>query len=53
MKDDPTISRIRTARKEISARFGHDLERLGEHYMKRQAKHKDRLFGSKMLAGAH
>ena len=53
MKDDATISRIRTVRKEISAKFGHDLQRLGEHYMKRQAKHKDRLLGAKMLAGAH
>ncbi len=53
MKDDSTISRIRAVRKEISVRFGHDLERLGEHYMKRQARYKDRLFGAKMLAGTH
>ena len=52
MKDDAAISRIRAVRKEISAKFDHDLERLGEHYMKRQARHKDRLFGAKKLVGA-
>ena len=43
MKDDPTISRIRTARKEISARFGHNIEKLARHYMKRQEKHGHKL----------
>lgn len=38
MKDDPTISRIREARKKISARFGHSAEKLGRHYMKLQEK---------------
>ena len=52
MKDDATISRIRAVRKEISAKFGHDVSRLGEHYMKRQAKQKGRLIGAKILAGA-
>ena len=52
MKDDTTISRIRVVRKEISSKFDHDLERLGAHYMKRQARYKDRLFGEKKLVGA-
>ena len=43
MKDDPTIARIRTARKKISARFGNDIEKLARHYMKRQEKHKHKL----------
>jgi hypothetical protein len=38
MKDDPTISRIRAARKKISARFGNDIEKLVRHYMKIQEK---------------
>ena len=44
MKDDKTISRIRTVRHQISAKFGHNVERLGKYYMKRQARHKNRLF---------
>ena len=43
MKDDPTIARIRLARKKISARFGNDIEKLTRHYMKRQEKHKHKL----------
>ena len=43
MKDDPTISRIRKARKKISARFGHNTEKLVRHYMKLQEKHKHKL----------
>jgi hypothetical protein len=33
MKDDPVISEIRHVRRQISARVGHDVRRLGEHYM--------------------
>ena len=33
MKDDPIISEIRRVRREISAQTGHDVRRLGEHYM--------------------
>ena len=43
MKDDKTISRIRAVRRKISARFGHDIERLGKYYMKRQAQHKNKI----------
>jgi len=43
MKDDPTISRIRAARKKISARFGNDIEKLVKHYMKRQERHGHKL----------
>ena len=44
MKDDKTISRIRTARHEISAQCGHSIERLGKYYMRRQLRHKNKLF---------
>ena len=44
MKDDKTISRIRTIRHQISAKFDHDVERLGKYYMKRQSRHKHKLF---------
>ena len=43
MRDDPTISRIRTARKKISARFGHSTEKLVRHYMDLQKKHKHKV----------
>ena len=33
MKDDPIISEIRRVRHEISGRVGHDVRRLGRHYM--------------------
>ncbi|HEY5505780.1 MAG TPA: hypothetical protein VIK28_11530 [Sedimentisphaerales bacterium] len=38
MKDDPVISEIRRVRHEISARVGHDVRRLGEHYMELERK---------------
>jgi hypothetical protein len=40
MKDDPIISEIRRVRHQIAARVGHDVRRLGEHYMEleRQAR---------------
>ena len=43
MKDNPTISRVRTARKKISARFGHSTEKLVRHYMDLQKKHKHKV----------
>ncbi len=52
MKDDKTISRIRDARRKISAKFGHSVERLGKYYMKRQAQHKHKLLSGLLLAGA-
>ena len=43
MKDDKTIARIREVRKRISAKFGHNVEKMVKHYIKTQAKHKNRL----------
>jgi hypothetical protein len=43
MKPDPTLARVREARHEISARFGHDPKRLIEHYIKLQEQHADRI----------
>jgi len=34
MKDDAIITEVRAARHRISERFGHDTERLAEHYRK-------------------
>jgi hypothetical protein len=34
MTQDPIISEIGRVRREILARFGHDVRRFGEHYMK-------------------
>ena len=53
MKDDKTISRIREARRDISAKFGHDIQRLGKYYMKRQTRNKHKLFGGSHIALAH
>ena len=38
MRDDPIISEIRRVRHEISGRTGHDVRRLGEHYMEMECK---------------
>ena len=46
MKDNATIARIRAVRRKISAQFGHDPEKLGKFFMKRQQKHKSRLLGA-------
>jgi hypothetical protein len=43
MKDDPTISRIRTARHEISKRFKHDPRKIVEYYMELQKRDQNRL----------
>lgn len=32
-EQDSTLDAVRKARREISARFDHDLGKLGEHYM--------------------
>lgn len=32
MKDDAIITEVREARHRISAKYGHDLGRLGRHY---------------------
>jgi hypothetical protein len=33
MTEDPVIGEIRRVRREISASCGHDVRRLGKHYM--------------------
>ncbi len=38
MRDDPIISEIRRVRHEISGRVGHDVRRLGRHYMELERK---------------
>jgi hypothetical protein len=40
---DEEIERIRAARHEISAQFGHDPYRLVAHYMKLQTAHPEKL----------
>jgi len=36
MREDPTLTRIRKARHEISRMFGHDPDKLVGHYLNRQ-----------------
>ena len=43
MKSDPVIDRVREVRREISARLGHDPDKLTAYYIERQARHADRL----------
>jgi hypothetical protein len=43
MPSDPVIEEIREVRHRISARFGHDPERLFEHYLEVQKEYRDRL----------
>jgi len=43
MPSDPVIEEIREVRHRISARFGHDPERLFEHYLQVQKEYQDRL----------
>jgi hypothetical protein len=38
MTEDPIIGEIRRVRREISARYGHDVRRLGEHFMELEKK---------------
>jgi len=47
MKDDPTIARIREARRRISEECGDDTRRLVEHYVQLQERHRDRLIAPK------
>lgn len=53
MRDDPTISRIRKARKKISARFGHSAEKLVRHYMKLQEKYGHKLIKASATHAQH
>lgn len=43
MNDEPTLTRIREARQRISAKCGHDPEKLVEYYMELQKQYQDRL----------
>ena len=43
MEPDPVIERIRAVRRQISESVGNDPQKLVQHYMDLQAKHKDRL----------
>lgn len=45
-KTDPVIDEVREVRHRISARFGHDPERLVAYYMELQERYRDRLIGS-------
>ena len=38
--DDPIVTEVRRARHEISAKYGHNTRRLGNHYIKLQEKMK-------------
>jgi hypothetical protein len=42
-KDDPTITRIREARRRISEECGHDPQRVVEYYTNLQKKYQDRI----------
>jgi len=41
--DDPVIDELRRVRHDISARFGHDPERLVEYYIQIQMQYESRL----------
>jgi len=43
MNDEPTLTRIRKARQRISAKCGHDPEKLVEYYIELQKQYQDRL----------
>jgi hypothetical protein len=40
---DPGIDEVRAARMEISARYGHDIDRMLADHMKQQERYADRL----------
>lgn len=44
--DDPTITRIREVRHQISEECGHDPQRIVEYYSKLQKKYQDRIIGN-------
>ncbi|CAN5399893.1 hypothetical protein BH20ACI2_BH20ACI2_12810 [soil metagenome] len=41
--DDPGLNWIRKIRHEISAKFDHDPQKLGDHYRELEKKYADRL----------
>ena len=40
---DPGIDEVRAARMEVSARYGHDIDRMLADHMKQQQRYADRL----------
>ena len=45
-QDDPVIDEIREVRHRISARFGHDPDRLVGYYIELQRRYRDRLINA-------
>ncbi|MBN1342319.1 MAG: hypothetical protein JXQ73_06545 [Phycisphaerae bacterium] len=41
--DSPIVDEVRQRRMELSAQFGHDLKRYGEHIRALQEQYRDRL----------
>jgi hypothetical protein len=48
MKDDPAIVSIRKTRQMISGKFKHDIDKIIDHYITLQDKHKVRLITTKL-----
>lgn len=44
---DPIVDPIREIRMRISAQFGHDLNRLGQHWKESEKEFKDRLLSTR------
>lgn len=42
-EEDPGIAWIREVRHKISAEFGHDTKKLGDHYRELEKKYADRI----------
>lgn len=49
METDPTIARIREARRLISAEHGHDMKRLVEYYVRLQEQYRDRIVEPRLV----
>ncbi len=41
---DPLIDDVRRRRRELFAKYGNDLQKLGEAIQRRQAEHPDKIF---------
>lgn len=51
IRHDPLIAEVRSARMELSARFGHDLRKLCAFLRKEERKHAGRLFKPARASG--
>lgn len=49
---DPLIDEVRRARMELSARFGHDIKKLGAFLRKEEQKYPERLHRPRPANGA-